>query len=61
MSAPASAQLRWDRQALDPELGAGLPGLQRKLASLIALGQVLVEFPAGEGDRRVLEFALLGG
>ena len=55
----AAAQLGGDRQALDAELGAGAPRLRGELARLLALGQVLVQFPAGEVDRRLLQLLLL--
>src|SRR6185437_5636533 len=56
----AAAKLGRDRQTLDAELGAGPPGLRGKLTRLLALGQILVQFTAGEVDRRRLELLLFG-
>ena len=54
------AQLGGNRQALDPELGTLPPRLPRKLPSILALHQILVELPPGEGGRRLRQLALLG-
>ena len=53
------AQLGWNGQALDPELGTPPPRLPRKLPSILALHQILVELPR-EGGRRFRQLALLG-
>ena len=55
----AAAQFGRDRQALDPELGTGAPRVRGKLTRLLALGQILVQLPAGERDRRLLKLTLL--
>ena len=54
------AQLGGNRQALDPELGTLPPRLPRKLSSILALQQILVELPPGEIGRRLRQLALLG-
>ena len=49
-----------NRQALDPELGTLAPRLPRELTGSLALHQILVELPPGEGGRRFRQLALLG-
>jgi hypothetical protein len=49
------------RQALDPELGARSPRVSRELSGVVALGQILVELPAGEVGRRLGQLTLIGG
>ncbi len=58
--AAGATQFGRDGQALDPELGACLPRLARELARIVALRQILVEFPPGEVGRRLHQLALLG-
>jgi hypothetical protein len=57
--AARAAQFGRDRQAQDPELGAGLPRFPRELARVLALGQIAVELPPGEVGRRLGQLALL--